>query len=108
MTGYGYLAVAIVLEVCGTVCMKLSDGFTHTLPTIGTYFFYSMCFWALGTALKSIEVSVAYAIWSGVGTALVTAIGIAAFKEDLSLIKVVSVAFIIVGIVGLQYSSTMH
>ena len=108
MAGYSYLAVAIVLEVCGTVCIKLSDGFSNTLPSIGTFIFYIGSFWALAMALKSLEVSTAYAIWSGVGTALIAAIGIAVFKEDLNWLKVASVCFIIVGVVGLQYSSTMH
>ncbi|HIA47802.1 MAG TPA: multidrug efflux SMR transporter [Candidatus Hydrogenedentes bacterium] len=108
MLGYGYLLVAIILEVCGTVCMKLSDGFTNTLPSIGTYVFYGLCFWVFSIALKTLEVSIAYAIWSGVGTALIAAIGIAVFKEDLNWLKVVSLLFIVAGVVGLQYSSAMH
>lgn len=108
MSGYIYLAGAIVFEVGGTISMKLSDGFTHTLPAIATYTFYGICFWLLAIALKTIEVSTAYAIWSGLGTALIATIGIVVFKEELNFFKVASLCLIIAGVVGLQLSSQAH
>ena len=59
-------------------------------------------------AIKRIEVSVAYAIWSGLGTALIAAIGIFWFKESMTLVKLVSLGLVIVGIVGLNLSTTVH
>lgn len=100
-----YLIVAITLEVAGTTCMKLSDGFARILPSIGVGVFYLASMGAMIMAVKSLEIGTVYAIWSGVGTAVITTIGIIYFGESFSLIKVGSIALIIVGVVGLQLSS---
>lgn len=99
-----YLILAIVLEVSGTTCMKLSQGFSRLVPSILIFVFYSLSIASLTMALKRIDISVAYAIWSGLGTALIALIGVAAFREPLNTLKVVSLALIIVGIVGLHLS----
>jgi len=62
--------------------MKLSEGFTRTIPSIFIFVFYALSFTALTMALKRIDVSVAYAIWSGVGTALIVIIGAVHFSVD--------------------------
>ena len=100
-----YLALAIVFEVLGTTSMKLSEGFSKIVPSVAMMLFYILSLAALTMALKKIEMSVAYAIWAGVGTALITAIGLFLFKEELSLLKIVSILFIIAGVVGLHLSS---
>ena len=99
-----YLSAAILLEVCGTTCMKLSLGFTRFWPSVLLFAFYSLSFAAVTLAIKQIEVSVAYAIWSGVGTALIAMIGILWFKEAVSTLKLVSLALIVIGIIGLRLS----
>ena len=68
------------------------------------FVFYSLSFAAVTLAIKQIEVSVAYAIWSGVGTALIAMIGILWFKEAVSTLKLVSLMLIVIGIVGLRLS----
>lgn len=103
-----YLILAIFFEVLGTTCMKLSQGFTRTLPSVLIFVFYGACFSVLTLALKKIDVSLAYAVWSGVGTALIATIGILWFKEPLSLWKVVSLALIIAGVIGLHLSASSH
>ena len=108
MSGLGYLAVAIVLEVCGTISLKLSKGFTEGMWTTASYVSYGFCFWALANALKSLEVSTAYAIWAGTGTALVAVIGIVVFGEGISAVKIGSLLLIIIGVVGLQLNSGAH
>ena len=100
-----YLALAIVFEVLGTTSMKLSEGFSKIVPSVAMMLFYILSLAALTMALKKIEMSVAYAIWAGVGTALITAIGLFLFKEELSLLKIVSILLIIAGVVGLHLSS---
>jgi len=100
-----YLAIAIVFEVAGTTSMKLSDGFSKLLPSIAMSLFYIASITALTIALKKIDMSMAYSIWAGVGTALVTVIGFFVFKEHFSLFKVVSILFIIIGVVGLHLSN---
>ncbi len=97
-----FLALAIALEICGTTSMKLSEGFTKLLPSIMIFVFYGLSFAALTVTLKSIDVSVAYAVWSGAGTALIAAIGILWFKEPAGVLKLVSIAVIVIGVVGLN------
>lgn len=104
MLHWFYLAGAIVLEVAGTASMKLSEGFTRPIPSMLLFVFYAASFVALTFALKKIEVSVAYAVWSGIGTALITAIGILYFREAVSALKLVSIVLIIAGVVGLNLS----
>jgi small multidrug resistance pump len=102
------LVAAIVLEVSGTTCMKLSDGFNKLGYTIALFLFYAASLSALTWALKQIEVSVAYAVWSGVGTALIAVIGMAYFREPTTAMKLISLALIIAGVVGLNLSGSNH
>ncbi|HEY49923.1 MAG TPA: multidrug efflux SMR transporter [Dehalococcoidia bacterium] len=99
-----YLALAIMLEVCGTTCMKLSDGFSKLTPSVLMFVFYGLSFAAFVYALKRIDVSVAYAIWAGLGVMLIAIIGILYFKEPVSALKIVSIVLIIGGVAGLRYS----
>ena len=105
---YLYLLFAIVLEVCGTTSMKLSQGFTRLWPSILIFVFYGLSFTLLTMVLKRIEVSMAYAIWSGVGTAIIATVGILYFKESLTLLKLVSLTLVILGVIGLNLSEGMH
>ncbi len=105
MQYYLYLLSAIILEVAGTTSMKLSEGFTRIGPSVAMMVFYLLSLGALTLALKRFDMSMAYAIWSGVGTALITIVGIYLFKEPVSLAKIGSIALIIVGVVGLHLSS---
>jgi small multidrug resistance pump len=104
MQPWFFLIGAIALEVAGTTSMKLSEGFTKLVPSVLLFVFYVASFVALTLALKKIEVSVAYAVWAGVGTALIAAIGILYFREAVTALKLVSLGFIIVGVVGLNLS----
>ena len=99
------LIIAIVLEVSGTICMKLSDGFTKPGPVIAMLILYGVGLSLLAWTLKAIDISVAYAVWSGLGTALIAIIGIFWFKEPSSLIKFLSISLIILGVIGLNLSN---
>jgi len=99
-----YLILAILFEVAGTTSMKVSEGFTKVVPSVMMFIFYILSLTALTFALKKIEMSTAYAIWGGLGTALITIIGIVFFSETVSLLKVGSILLIIVGVVGLHLS----
>ncbi len=103
-----YLVLAILLEVSGTTCMKLSEGFTRMVPSILLVVFYTLSFGMLTLALKKIDVSVAYAIWSGVGTALIASIGVLWFKEPATAMKLISLGLIIMGVAGLNLSGGAH
>jgi small multidrug resistance pump len=97
-----WLFVAILLEVAATVFMKLSNGFSKLTPTLVMALLYGISFFPLAIALKKMEVSTAYAVWSAVGTALVTMIGMFLFKETMSMMKVFAIALIILGVVTLN------
>jgi small multidrug resistance pump len=99
-----YLALAILMEVLGTTCMKLSEGFSKLVPSVLVFVLYGVCFVLMILALKRIELGVTYAIWSGLGTALIALIGIVWFQESVSLMKIVSIGFIVLGVVGLRLS----
>ncbi|MEH2075446.1 MAG: multidrug efflux SMR transporter [Nostoc sp.] len=99
-----YLIAAILFEVSGTTCMKLSEGFTKLVPSVLIFIFYGLCFSCLTFALKRIEVSVAYSVWAGLGTVLIAMIGIIWFRESATLIKLLSIALIIVGVIGINAS----
>ena len=100
------LLAAICMEVCGTTCMKLSEGFTRWLPSVLIFVFYGISFALMTFAVKKLELSIAYAIWSGVGTLLIALIGLFWFKEPLTALKVVSMALVIAGVIGLNLSSS--
>ncbi len=104
---YLYLAAAILFEICGTTCMKLSEGFTRTLPSILIFVFYGISFVSFTIALKKIDVSVAYAIWAGLGVAMISFIGFIGFNEPMPLIKIMFLALIIIGVVGLHLSTNI-
>jgi small multidrug resistance pump len=102
------LVGAILFEVAGTTCMKLSDGFTRPLPSVLIFVFYGVAFTLLTLALKRIDVSVAYAVWSAIGTAVIAGIGIVWFKEPFTALKVASLLLIIAGVVGLNLGGSTH
>jgi small multidrug resistance pump len=106
---YGFwLTCAILLEVAGTTSMKLSKGFTNIVPSVLLFVLYAASFVALTFALKKIDIGVAYAIWSGIGTALITTIGIIYFREPATLVRLVSIGLIIAGVAGLNLSRAYH
>lgn len=102
------LGCAIALEVAGTTSMKLSYGFTKLLPSIFVFLFYAASFAAFSFALKKIDISIAYAIWSGIGTTLIALIGILYFRETITVIKSISILLIIIGVIGLNLSNTKY
>lgn len=99
-----YLILAILLEVSGTTCLKLSQGFTKTLPSVLLFIFYGFSFTSFSLALKKIDISVAYAVWSGLGTTLITIVGITWFREPLNFLKIISIGLVVLGVIGLRLS----
>lgn len=96
------LALAVALDIVGTVALKLSDGLRHLGPTIVTIACYLLSLGALAGAVKEIDLGLAYALWAGVGTTRTVLIGIWWFKEPATTLKLASLALIILGIVGLN------
>lgn len=103
--GWVLLVVAILLEVAGTTNMKLSEGFSKPVPSVLVLFFYALSIIALTFAVNRLDVSVAYAVWSGMGTALVAMIGLWFFQESITVIKLVALGFIVVGVAMLHLTT---
>jgi small multidrug resistance pump len=99
------LAATIVFEVIGSTMMKLSNGFTVFWPSVAVFICYSLSLVGLTIVLKYIDLSVAYAIWCGVGVGLVALIGVFYFKEPVTALRVTSLLLIITGVVGLQLAA---
>jgi small multidrug resistance pump len=102
---YLLLAIAIVSEVVATSALKASDGFTRLGPSLVTVFGYGIAFYCLSLVLRSIPVGVAYAIWSGVGIALITAIGWLAFGQRLDGVTLLGIALIVAGVLVIQLAA---
>jgi len=88
--------------------MKLSDGLTRTLPSILMLVLYGLSFGFLALALKRIDLSIAYAVWAGTGTALIATVGILWFKEPAGAAKIISLGLLIIGVIGLHLSEGVH
>ncbi|WP_298833452.1 multidrug efflux SMR transporter [uncultured Piscinibacter sp.] len=99
------LALAIVFEIAGTVCMRLSDGFTRLTPSLLLFFFYAVSFGVNTFVVKVLGLSVVYAVWSGVGTVITAAIGVWYFREPATAMKMVSIGLVVIGVMGIHASS---
>jgi small multidrug resistance pump len=102
MVAYLYLLAAIAAEVFATSTIKSTDGFTRLWPTLACAAGYIISFVALSQAVKGVQVGIAYAIWSGLGTAAIVAIGAAFLGEPITVTKVTGMALIIAGVVTLN------
>ncbi len=99
-----FLMLAILIENAGTTSAKLSQGLTRLLPAVFMFGCYALAYTCFALALKKLDVSVAYAIWSGLGTTLITLIGILWFRETVTPLKLFAIAVIIAGVVILHLS----
>ncbi|MDQ6419384.1 multidrug efflux SMR transporter [Paenibacillus sp. LHD-117] len=108
MNPYLLLAAAIVSEVFGSSMLKLSDGFKRWQPAIGVIVGMGLAFYCLSHALTSIPLGTAYAIWSGVGTALTAIIGVVAYKEPFDWKKGLGLLLIIGGVVMMRLTGGGH
>ena len=93
------LTLAITSEVVGTLALKASEGFTRLLPSVFVVLGYLTSFALLGVALRTLPVSVSYAIWSAAGTAIVAIGGVVLFGEHMSWLMAAGLAVIIAGVV---------
>jgi small multidrug resistance pump len=102
---WAVLSVAILFEVAGTTCMRLSDGLSKLTPSLLIFVFYGVSFVLNTMVTRTLGLSVTYAVWSGVGTVLTAAVGYLYFKEPATALKMVSAGLIIIGVMGLHSAS---
>ena len=99
---YVFLLGAIAAEVVATAFMKSTEGFTRLWPTVAVLTGYVISFILLAQAVKGVQVSVAYALWSALGTAAIVGIGAAFLGEPITVVKVAGISLIIAGVVTLN------
>lgn len=99
------LAIAIIAEVIGTSALRASEGFTKLVPSILVVAGYSVAFYFLSLTLKNIPVGIAYALWSGIGTVLITIVGVVVFNQRLDVPAIVGLSLILIGVLVINLYS---
>lgn len=108
MSSWFSLVIAVIFGVFGTVFLKLSDGLQKWRPMLFLIISYGICFTAMTFALRNLDLSVVYAVWSGLGTLLVAVISFFLFKETFSPHKIIFLLLIVVGVIGIHLSDALH
>lgn len=101
-----YLAIAGLFECGWAIGLKYTDGFTKLVPSLLTVTAMAISFWLLSTAMKTIPVGTAYAVWTGIGAVGVAILGMVLFDESRDIMKVICLLLIVSGIVGLKLISS--
>ncbi|GAB7563045.1 quaternary ammonium compound efflux SMR transporter SugE [Methylobacillus methanolivorans] len=99
------LTIAGLLEVVWAVGLKYSEGFTRLWPSVGTVVAMVLSVVLLSIAMRSLPMGTAYAVWVGIGAVGTVIMGIFLFNEPTSAMRLISVAMIIIGIVGLKLAT---
>ena len=100
-----YLSIAILAEVVATSSLKAAEGFTRLTPSLIVVFGYGTAFYFLSLTLRTMQVGTAYAIWSGVGTVLVSIIAWILFNQKLDAAAILGITLIIAGVVIIKFLS---
>jgi len=99
------LGLAIVAEVIGTTALKASENFTRLVPSLIVVVGYGVAFYCLSLVLKSVPVGIAYAVWSGLGIVLITAVAWLLYGQRIDLAGLLGMGLIIAGVVVLNVFS---
>ena len=105
MNGYTSLALAIVAEVVATSALQASAGFTRLGPSVLVVLGYGVAFYCLSLTLRTVPVGVAYALWSGLGIVLITAMGWVLYQQRVDAAALVGMALIMAGVAVIQLFS---
>ncbi|MDN5106122.1 quaternary ammonium compound efflux SMR transporter SugE, partial [Aliarcobacter butzleri] len=102
---WGILVLAGIFEIFWAVGLKYTDGFTKLIPSLFTIIAMLVSFWLLSFSLKTLPLGTAYAVWVGIGTIGTVIAGIMLFGDSINIIRIISIAFIILGIIGLKITT---
>ncbi|MFS8562962.1 MAG: quaternary ammonium compound efflux SMR transporter SugE [Rhabdochlamydiaceae bacterium] len=97
-----FLLLAGFFEICFTIALKYSHGFSKLIPSIITVIFIVLSFFAVSQSMKTIPIGTAYAVWAGIGAAGTVVTGILLFGDSYHIIRLISIFLIIIGIIGLK------
>lgn len=100
-----FLVIAGVFEVWWAIGLKYSHGFTKLVPSLFTAVGMAASLYFLSLALKNLPLGTAYAVWTGIGTVGTVILGVILFKEPMDITRLICIAFIVVGIIGLKLVS---
>ena len=101
-----YLAIAGLLEIGWAMGLKYTEGFTRLWPSVATVVAAGISLWLLTQALRTIPVGTAYAIWTGIGAVGVATLGVVLFSESASPARLLCIAVIVSGVIGLKLTAT--
>ncbi|MCT7909080.1 quaternary ammonium compound efflux SMR transporter SugE [Arcobacter lacus] len=102
---WGILVLAGIFEIFWAVGLKYTDGFTKLIPSLFTIIAMLVSFWLLSLSLKTLPLGTAYAVWVGIGTIGTVIAGIMLFGDSINIIRIISILFIILGIIGLKFTT---
>ncbi|MFC4765781.1 DMT family transporter [Dyella koreensis] len=105
MNAWLCLGLAILAEVIATSALKSSESFTKLLPSIAVVVGYGVAFYCLSLTLRQIPIGIAYAVWSGAGTALIALIGVVAYRQKLDPAAMLGIGMIVAGVLVLNLFS---
>src|SRR5262249_14942045 len=108
MSAYLLLLIAVVAEIIGTSALKASQGLSRLYPSLLVTVAYAIAFWTLALTLKSLPVSVVYAIWSGLGILGIALIGVLYYGETFGIWHGLGIALILAGVLLLSYITEAH
>ena len=105
-TNWVILIIAGLFEILWAIGLKYTDGFTKLTPSILTILSMLISIWLLSISLKTLPLGTAYAIWVGIGTVGTVIAGIILFNDSINLLRIISILFIILGIIGLKITTS--
>jgi len=104
-TAWFFLLLAGFFEICFTIALKYSQGFSRIIPSTMTVIFVAFSFFSVSQAMKEIPIGTAYGVWAGIGAAGTVITGIFFFGDSYNIIRLISIFLIITGIIGLKLVS---
>lgn len=105
-TNWVILIIAGLFEILWAIGLKYTDGFTKLTPSILTILSMLISIWLLSISLKTLPLGTAYAVWVGIGTVGTVIAGIILFNDSVNLLRIISILFIILGIIGLKITTS--
>lgn len=108
MIYYIYLIFAIILELIATSLLNISKGFSKLWPTVFCLLGYGLCFYFFSKSLEGIPLSIAYALWVGLGIFLIAIISIFVFKEQISFVGIIGICLIVSGVILVNLYGNLH
>ncbi len=97
-----FLLLAGFFEICFMIALKYSQGFTKIIPSTITIIFIVFSFFSVSQAMKEIPIGTAYGVWAGIGAVGTVVCGIIFFGDSYHIVRLLSITFIIIGIIGLK------